>query len=129
MTQRCSWLTALGLALSVAVLLLVLERSRAAEIRRTSAAAQERHAVPTVSFVGTIVAVVPESQTILVDVPVGADLLRVGAAVTPQTKIESNGSPAIFEDLKAGSRVRLTFRRIPTGNEAVSVQIQRGRGG
>jgi hypothetical protein len=79
--------------------------------------------------VGTIVAVVPESQTLLVDVRMNADVLRIGAAVTPQTKIEADGTPAAFEDLEAGSRVRLTFRRILTGNEAVSVHILRsGRG-
>jgi len=123
MTQRCAWLIGLGLALSATSLLSVLEPASAAEIRGTSAAAQERQAVPTVSLVGTIVAIVPESRTILVDVRVSADVLRVGAVVTPQTKIEANGNPLGFADLEAGSRVRLTFRRIPTGNEAVSVHI------
>ena len=50
-------------------------------------------ALPTVSFVATILAVVPESQTVLVDVPVGADILRVGVKVTSQTKIEAAVGP------------------------------------
>jgi hypothetical protein len=119
----------LGMALSATVLLSVFEPVGAAGNGGTSAVAQEGQAVPTVSLVGTIVAIVPESQTILVDVRVSADVLRVGAAVTPQTKIEAHGNPAAFEDLEAGSRVRLTFRRTRTGNEAVSVHILRGGGG
>jgi hypothetical protein len=83
-------------------------------------------AAPTATLVGTIVAVVSESRTLVVDIPLGADVLRVGAAVTPQTKLEVNGDPAAFEDLEAGSRVRLTFRRIATGNEAVAVEVMRG---
>ena len=51
MTQRCAWLIGLGLALSATSLLSVLEPASAAEIRGTSAAAQERQAVPTVSLV------------------------------------------------------------------------------
>jgi len=129
MTQRRAWLLGLGLVLSVAALLPCPERARAADTRGTPAAIQERKAVPTVSLVGTIVAIVPESQTILVDVRVGADILRVGATVTPQTKIEANGNPAAFEDLEAGRRVRLSFRRIATGDEAISVQILPGRRG
>jgi hypothetical protein len=126
MNRRSIWLIGLGLALSIVAVLSVLERASAAEIRGTSAVAQERQAVPTVSLVGTIVAVVPESQTILVDVRVSADVLRVGATVTPETKIVAIGNPAAFEDLEAGGRVRLTFRRILTGNEAVSVHILGG---
>ncbi|HEX9900512.1 MAG TPA: hypothetical protein VGC81_14915 [Candidatus Methylomirabilis sp.] len=129
MTQRCSWLTLLGVVLSITVLLLSLGHASAADTRGIPPAAQAKRSVPTVSLVGTIVAVVPESQTILVDVRVSADVLRVGAVVTPQTKIEANGNPAAFEDLEAGSRVRLTFRRIATGNEAISVQILPGRRG
>jgi hypothetical protein len=98
-------------------------------IRETSAGPPQGKAVPAMSLVGTIVAVVPESQTILVEVLLGADVLRVGAAVTSQTKIEAEGRAAVFEDLEAGHRVRLTFRRIATGNEAVSVQILRGSSG
>ena len=126
MTQRCAWLIGLRLALSATSLLSVLEPASAAEIRGTSAAAQERQAVPTVSLVGTIVAIVPESRTILVDVAVGADFLWVAAVVTPRTRIEATGAPASFEDLQPGNRVRLNFRRITTGNEALSVEVLRG---
>ena len=126
MTQRCAWLIGLRLALSVAALLVCLESASAAGTRGTPAAIQERKVAPTVSLVGTIVAVVPESQTILVDVRVSADLLWVAAVVTPRTRIEATGAPASFEDLQPGNRVRLNFRRITTGNEALSVEVLRG---
>ena len=126
MTQRCAWLIGLRLALSVAALLVCLERASAADTRGTPAAIQERKVAPTVSLVGTIVAIVPESRTILVDVRVSADLLWVAAVVTPRTRIEATGAPASFEDLQPGNRVRLNFRRITTGNEALSVEVLRG---
>ena len=85
MTQRCAWLIGLRLALSVAALLVCLESASAAGTRGTPAAIQERKVAPMVSLVGTIVAIVPESRTILVDVRVSADVLRVGAAVTSQS--------------------------------------------
>jgi hypothetical protein len=129
MTERHVRPIGLGLVLSIAVLPLCLEGASGSDTRGTPAPIQERKATPTVSLVGTIVAIVPESRTLLVDVRMSADILRVGAAVTPLTKIEANGNPAAFEDLEAGSRVRLTFRRIPTGNEAVSVQILHGHRG
>jgi hypothetical protein len=116
------------MALLAAVLPSSRELANAAEPRVTPANAQQRKAVATVSLVGTIVAIVPGSRTILVDVRVSADVLRIGAAVTQATTIEEAGGPASFEDLQTGRRVRLTFRRIATGNEAVSVQILNGRG-
>lgn len=128
MTARCLWTAGLGMALLAAVLPSSRELANAAEPRVTPANAQQRKAVATVSLVGTIVAIVPGSRTILVDVRVSADVLRIGAAVTQATTIEEAGGPASFEDLQTGRRVRLTFRRIATGNEAVSVQILNGRG-
>jgi hypothetical protein len=83
---------------------------------------------PTATLVGTIVAFVPESRILVVDVRLSADVLRVGAAVTPATRIEAGGNPASFEDLEPGSRVRVTFRRIAMGNEAIAVEIVAGPG-
>jgi len=128
MAVRISWAWLAPLALLLAVVTVSVPGLWAGQavIRDTSATAPERQAVPTVSLVGTIVAIVPESRTILVDVPVGADFLRVAAVVTPRTRIEATGAPASFEDLQPGNRVRLNFRRITTGNEALSVEVLRG---
>lgn len=127
MAVRISWAWLAPLALLLAVVTVSVPGLWAGQavIRDTSATAPERQAVPTVSLVGTI-AIVPESRTILVDVAVGADFLRVAAVVTPRTRIEATGAPASFEDLQPGNRVRLNFRRITTGNEALSVEVLRG---
>lgn len=71
----------------------------------------------------------PESRTLVVDVPLSADVLRIGAEITKRTKIEAAGAAASFESLKPGARVRLNFRRVATGNEAISVEILRGAEG
>lgn len=86
----------------------------------------EKRAQATAGFVGTIVAVIPESRTLVVDVPLSADVLRIGAQITKRTKIEAAGAAASFESLTPGARVRLTFRRVATGNEAISVEILGG---
>lgn len=79
-------------------------------------------------FVGIIIAVVPESRTLVIDVPFGWDIL-VGAVVTPNTKIEAEGRAASFDTLRPGARVRIHVRQIPTGTEAISVEVLRGPGG
>jgi hypothetical protein len=76
-------------------------------------------------LVGTIIAVVPESRTVVVDVPLDRGVLRVGAELTGKTRIVAGGAPASFEALKAGARVRLAIRRIPTGTEATLVEVLR----
>ncbi len=80
-------------------------------------------------LVGTVVAVVPESRTVVVDVPRGKAVLRVGAAVTEKTKIMAQGAPVSLEGLKEGARVRIQFRRVATGDEATRVEILRGSKG
>jgi len=111
MTKRWLWLMILGLAL----LLL------AAPLSLGLAGEAEKPA----GLVGTIVAVAPESRTLVVDVPLGTEVLRIGAVVTDKTKIEAAGKAATFENLKSGARVRITFRRTDTGDEAISVEVLR----
>ncbi len=77
-------------------------------------------------LVGAVVAAVPDSRTLVVDVPLGKDVLRVGAAVTGKTKITMNGAPASFDSLKEGGRVRIQFRRVAEGDEATRIEILRG---
>jgi hypothetical protein len=124
MAQRFRWLWLPALFLLTAALF--LPPARAGEASGGKATPVGARAAPTATLAGTIVAFVPESSTLVVDVPLSADVLRVGAVLTPETKIETGGRPASIQDLKSGSRVRLTFRRIATGNEAVAVEVVRG---
>lgn len=80
-------------------------------------------------LVGKIVAVSPESRTVVVDVPLGKEVLRVGAEVTNRTKIVERGKKASLATLKEGQRVRINFRRIATGDEALSLDILRAAKG
>jgi hypothetical protein len=73
-------------------------------------------------LVGTIVAVLPESNTLVVDVPHGKDYLRVGGMVTRQTRVRIGGKPAALENLTDGQKVRISIRRVPTGTELLSVE-------
>jgi hypothetical protein len=79
-----------------------------------------------VGLVGTLVAVVPASQTLVVDVPLNADVLRVGATATEKTKIQAGGKATALDKLEPGSRVRIQIRRVDTGNEALSVEVLGG---
>jgi ATP-dependent 26S proteasome regulatory subunit len=76
-------------------------------------------------LVGTVVAVTPASRAVVVDVPLGKQVLRIGAEVTDRTKIREGSKKASLADLKEGERVRINFRRVATGDEALSVDILR----
>jgi hypothetical protein len=73
-------------------------------------------------LVGTIVAVLPENNTLVVDVPHGKDYLRVGGAVTSKTRITIMGKKAALENLTWGQKVRINIRRVETGTELLSVE-------
>ncbi len=81
------------------------------------------------SLVGTVVAVDSGSQTLVVDVPLGKETLRIGASITPETKIEAGGKNLSIENLQEGSRVRLSFRRIEAGDQALTVDVLGGAKG
>ncbi len=70
-------------------------------------------------------AATPASGTLVVDVPHGKGMLRIGADVTSRTKITEGSKKASLADLKEGDRVRITFRRVASGDEALSVAILR----
>jgi hypothetical protein len=114
----------LGLALLLLAAPLSLGQAGEAEKKEPAPAAPTAPEKPA-GLVGTIVAVAPESRTLVVDVPLGTEVLRIGAVVTDKTKIEAAGKAATFESLKSGARVRITFRRVATGDEAISVEILR----
>ncbi|OGB93623.1 MAG: hypothetical protein A3G35_14100 [candidate division NC10 bacterium RIFCSPLOWO2_12_FULL_66_18] len=77
-------------------------------------------------FVGTVIAVVPASRTVVVDVPWDRDFLRIGAEVTATTTITAEGQTVSLDRLQSGDRVRLSVRRVATGNEAISVEVLQG---
>jgi hypothetical protein len=85
-------------------------------------------AAPTV-LVGTLIAVVPDSRTIVVDVPLEKGVLRLGAIATDTARIAAEGKPVALDALAPGARVRIEFRRTPTGDEATAIEVlQAARG-
>jgi hypothetical protein len=101
------------------------EAAPATEEKKEVAAPEEPTAEKPAGLVGNIVAVVPESWTLVVDVPLGKATLRIGAALTDKTKITAAGKAGSLESLKPGARVRIHFRRVATGDEAISVDVLR----
>ncbi len=76
-------------------------------------------------LVGKVVAVTPKSRTVVVDVPLGKHTLRIGAAVTDQTRILLGGKTASLEALKEGERVRIIYHRTSTGDVATALEVLR----
>lgn len=145
MTKTFSWLTIIGLVLFLTTTHAGIWAGEAAKNDRRLGEAAKIEVAPAgndrmpterapgenttgrvlAGLVGTVVAVVPESQTLVVDVPLERDVLRVGAWVTDETRIEARGVPVSLDSLEPGARVRIDVRRIPTGNEAISVVVLR----
>ena len=86
-------------------------------------------ALELLGFVGTVIAIVPASRTLVVDVPWDRDFLRIGAEVTDTTRITADGQAVSLDRLQTGDRVRISVRRIETGNEAISIEVLSGRRG
>ena len=103
-------------------LLVVLASMSAAQAREAKKAAEPAKAEQPAGLVGTIVAVLPESNTLVVDVPHGKDYLRVGAVMTGQTKVMIGGKKAALENLTWGQKVRISIRRVPSGTELLSAE-------
>lgn len=132
-----------SVVLGLAVFLTALPLSRGlageAEKKEPAPATEEKKAATTpekpaaaekpAGLVGTIVAVVPDSRTLVVDVRLGKHTLRIGAEVTGKTKITAEGKAVSLESLKIGARVRINYRRVATGDEAISVDVLRGAAG
>ncbi len=72
-------------------------------------------------LMGKIVAVDVPNRTIVVDVPLGKETLRLGAETTDTTKIMAGGKEASLQTLKEGERVRISYHRTDTGDVANSV--------
>jgi hypothetical protein len=121
MRKRIVWIIALGLLL--VGLLPCQGYTSDATTKNQAAAVKATAAERPAGLVGTIAAIVPGSRTVVVDVPLATEILRLGAEVTKETEILMAGAPASFEDLEKGARVRVDVRRMTTGDEAVSVEI------
>ena len=134
MKRSSLWLMAFGLALLLVALPLSTgltgeaekkEPSLAKEEKKTAAPEKPAAAEKPAGLVGSIVAVVLATRTLVVDVPLGKEVLRVGAEVTPKTKITAAGAPVSLDSLEPGARVRINFRRVADGDEAISVEVLR----
>lgn len=129
------WLTILTLGVFLGTLPVSPVLAGEAEKKEPAPAKEEKKAEPAVEakaaaekpagLVGTVIAVVPASRTLVVDVPLGKEVLRVGAEVTGKTKIRGAGGVTSLDRLKPGDRVRIDFRRVETGDEAIAVEILR----
>lgn len=132
MKWRIFWLMAFGWALLLAGL--PLAPASAGEAEKKADAPAETKAAPEkpaaaekpAGLVGTVIAAVPASRTLVVDVPLGKEVLRVAAEVTDKTKLTAAGKAVSLDRLKAGDRVRIEFRRVATGDEAIAVEVLRG---
>jgi hypothetical protein len=137
--KACLRLTVLGLGLFLVALPLAPALAGEAEKKEAAPAKEEKKAEAPAEtkaapgkpaaaerpagLVGKIVAVVLASRTLVVDVPLGKEMLRIGAEVTQKTKLEAAGKAVSLESLKPGDHVRIQFRRIATGDEAISIEI------
>jgi hypothetical protein len=80
------------------------------------------------SLVGTLTHVTPASRTVVVEVPLEDQVITVGAWAVPATTLTAGGRPVEFQSLKEGSKVRIRFRRVPDGDELLSLEVLRAPG-
>jgi hypothetical protein len=113
------WWWGLVIAAGVMAVLAPMSPVQAGEQKN---AAEPAKAEKPAGLVGTVVAVLPESNTLVVDVPHGKDHLLVGGMVTGQTKIVIGGKAAALENLTWGQKVRINIRRVTTGTELLTVE-------
>ena len=128
MIQRFSWRMIVGVAVVLAVLPGFVALAGEAEKKPEPPAEAKAASAPAekpAGLVGTIVAVVQASRTLVVDVPLGKEVLRIGAEVTDKTKLTAAGKAVSLDRLNAGDRVRISFRRTEAGDEAISVEALR----
>jgi hypothetical protein len=81
------------------------------------------------SLVGTLRHVTPESRTVVVEVPLEEQSLTVGAWAIPTTTITADGTPVDLQSLDAGSKVRIKIRRVPNGDELLSLEVLKAPAG
>jgi hypothetical protein len=75
------------------------------------------------TLVGDLAHVEPQSQTVVVEVPIEEQVVTVGAWGVADTTLTSRGQSIGFADLQPGSRVRITVRRVTHGDELLSLEV------
>jgi hypothetical protein len=75
------------------------------------------------TLVGDLAHVTPQSETVVVEVPIDDQLVTVGAWGIAETTPTSGGQAIEFEDLQPGSKVRITFRRVTHGDELLALEV------
>jgi hypothetical protein len=66
---------------------------------------------------GTITAIEPASQTVVVETPMGTDKFTVGGPLSPQAIIKKGGKARQLQDLQVGERVAVAWKRTANGEE------------
>lgn len=66
---------------------------------------------------GTIAAIEPASQTVVVEVPLGRDNFTVGGPLSPQARLTRGAKSIQLQDLRTGDRVSVTWRMTDNGHE------------
>lgn len=96
-------------------------KSKPAEIAQV-----EKAVARTIS--GTVTAVVPDANTLVVAVPKGkSDTLVVGASVTDQTVIKKGKTKKRLADLEVGNHVWMRFERVSFGDIAQTIVVKRAQ--
>jgi len=125
MTRR--WLWRLSVPIGLAISVLPLPQGLAAQAQPVALSPETtgQPAMMLGTLVGTVMAVVPESRTVVAAVPLEQGLLRLGAVVTDTATITTGGKPTGFDTLTPGAMVRIEFRRVPDGDEATAIEVLR----
>ena len=133
--ERCPtltrWIRSVSVPLGLALGLFLISQALAAEVKPAGLPQGGPREAPgdPMLLVGTVIALVPDSRTIMVDVPLAQDALRLGGTMPETARITLDGAPAELDALTPGTRVRIEFRRTLTGNEATAVELLRGTQG
>jgi hypothetical protein len=80
------------------------------------------------SLVGTLTHMTPASRTVVVEVPLEEQVITVGAWAVPETTLTAQGRPVNFTGLEEGSKVRSKIRRVPEGDDLLSLEVLRAPG-
>ena len=110
------WETVAGVA-STIFLLAIAPAMAAREVGKGEAKAAERAAT------GTVLAVTPESRTLVVESRLGGQPWILGVEVPERLAVTAEGKTRKLEDLKAGDRVRLRWNREENRLVAESIAV------
>ncbi len=121
----CRWVLAVVGAAATAI---VPCRAARADVHSGGAAAAgiDQPRKGTLTVVGTLVAVDVVEKTLVLDVPLAIEVLRVGATVPAKAELLVGTKRLSLQELRPGERIRLVLHRVPAGDEVISGVILRG---